>query len=73
MSTDPVPYFESPRVPKHAKTYLGDGLYACFLDGTIWLEAYNGQTVSERVALEDTTAQAFIRFAKQCFGEAILP
>ena len=59
--TDPTPIFLS--VPRERAEYVGDGLYASFNEGILWLEAYNGVAVSERVALEDTTFISLMRFA----------
>ena len=71
MSDDRKPYFES-LPPAAPKSYLGDGLYACFDGNYLWLEAYDGIAVSNRVGLEDTVMHALVRFAARCFHESVV-
>jgi hypothetical protein len=44
------------------ETYLGDGLYASFDDGQIWLRATR-EGGDRRVALEPSTYRALVSFA----------
>ena len=44
------------------ETYLGDGLYASFDDGQIWLRAAR-EGGDRRVALEPSTYHALVTFA----------
>ena len=48
------------------ETYLGDGLYASFDDGQIWLRAAR-EGGDRRVALEPSTYQVLVTFAERCW------
>ena len=48
------------------ETYLGDGLYASFDDGQIWLRAAR-EGGDRRVALEPSTYHALVTFAERCW------
>jgi len=48
------------------ETYLGDGLYASFRNGMIWLRAPR-EGEDHIVALEPEVFQSLLEYAKGCF------
>jgi len=55
---------EEESIPRADKCYLGDGLYAIFLNGGFYLQAYNGIEVTQSVWLEDLSALVFFAHSK---------
>ena len=47
------------------KAYLGDGVYAEYRRGHIWIHTSNGMEHGPEIALDDRTIDALIMFAKR--------
>jgi hypothetical protein len=55
------------KLPENAK-FIGDGVYIHFDGYYVWVLAYDGISITNKIALEDTVAVQLMNFIKECFG-----